>query len=251
MAAYDQLASVYDWLTPDELLDPAGAVAAYEAVVSALPKGARVLDCACGPGRLAVGLAAGGYEVVASDASPAMVARTRALATEHGVAVDASVCTWENLHTRGDGRFDAVLCVGNSLPHAEGRPGRRAALAEMAAVLAPDGVVAISSRNWERLRRQRPTLEVADRVVTRGGRRGVVVHAWTLPHAWGAAHGLEITVALLGDDDMVERFGERLAFWPFRPGELNDDLRAVGLAPGVSTYAPDCDRYLVTARRRP
>jgi SAM-dependent methyltransferase len=44
-----------------------------------------VLDCACGTGTLAVGLAPAGFVVAASDASPAMVERTRALAAERGV----------------------------------------------------------------------------------------------------------------------------------------------------------------------
>ncbi len=76
-----------------------------------------MLDCACGIGLLAAGLAGAGYETQASDISPEMVARTRAL----GVA--ARVCAWEALEPTAD--FDAVLCVGNSLAHAQ---DRRAAL---------------------------------------------------------------------------------------------------------------------------
>jgi hypothetical protein len=40
---------------------------------------------------------------------------------------------------------------------------------------------------------------------------------------------------------------ERLAFWPFRHQTLDEDLRAAGLALASSTYAPDVERYLVTA----
>ena len=82
MVAYDQLAAVYDWLVADDMLSPEGSVAAHDAVVAALPRGARVLDCAAGTGLLAVGLAERGFGVVASDASPAMIARTRALAAD-------------------------------------------------------------------------------------------------------------------------------------------------------------------------
>jgi 2-polyprenyl-3-methyl-5-hydroxy-6-metoxy-1,4-benzoquinol methylase len=69
--AYDGLADVYEWLVPDALLTPEGTVAAFGGSVS-LPRGGRVLDCACGIGQLAVGLALCGFDVVASDASPAM-----------------------------------------------------------------------------------------------------------------------------------------------------------------------------------
>jgi 2-polyprenyl-3-methyl-5-hydroxy-6-metoxy-1,4-benzoquinol methylase len=73
--AYNGLADVYDWLVPDALLTPEGTIAAFRGPVS-LPPGGRVLDSACGIGQLAVGLALQGFDVVASDASPAMVQRT-------------------------------------------------------------------------------------------------------------------------------------------------------------------------------
>jgi len=75
---------------------------------------------------IAVGLALAGCDVVATDASEAMVQRTARLAAEHGARVEASVCTWDALPGRGwDAAFDVVFCVGNSLPHAVGRDGRR------------------------------------------------------------------------------------------------------------------------------
>ena len=71
-------------------------------------------------GTLAVGLALRGFEVTASDASPEMVGANEALAAERGVALQTATRTWAEL----DGeRFDAVLCVGNSLTHAGGRAG--------------------------------------------------------------------------------------------------------------------------------
>src|SRR3954471_7872923 len=83
---YDELASVYDWLVPDDLLTPEGSAAAFSMVADELRPGARVLDCAAGTGQLAVGLALRGFDVTATDASGGMVERTRALAGAHGVA---------------------------------------------------------------------------------------------------------------------------------------------------------------------
>jgi SAM-dependent methyltransferase len=247
---YDELASVYEFLVPDALLEPEGAVAAFSPVVEQLAPGASVLDCAAGSGQLAVGLALQGFDVTASDASEPMIARTRALAAARGVAVQAHACSWNGLAHQGWGeRFDAVLCVGNSLMHAAGRDVRRAALAAMAGVLRDDGLLALTSRIWELLRAARPRLEVGDELVERDGRRALVVRSWTIAERWDEPHGLEVAVALLGDDGSVATHGELLAFWPFTEGELDDDLRAAGLAPEASTYAPDVDRYLVTARR--
>lgn len=249
MTAYDELTPVYDWLVPDSLLEPESAVAAFAGAVSELPAGARVLDCACGTGQLAVGLAARGFDVVATDASPGMVARTHALADAHGVSLDAIVCPWVELGYAVDGPFAAVFCVGNSLTHAEGEAERRAALAAMAGVLAPGGLLQLTSRNWERLRGRRPRLDIADQLTRRAGRTGLAIRAWTLPDTWDAPHHLDVSVAEIDGDRVVSSVGERLTFWPFTHGQLLDELRAAGLEAVADSYAADVDRYGVIARR--
>jgi SAM-dependent methyltransferase len=250
--SYDTLASVYDFLMPDDLLDPAGSFAAFAAWVEGLPAGAQVLDCACGPGHLAVGLAQAGFAVTATDASPAMTSRAAALAQEHGVALTAEPLAWAQLGDRGwDGRFSAVFCVGNSLTHAEGAAARRDALGNMAAVLAADGRLIVTSRNWEDVRLEGSGLSVDDRLVTRDGRRGLVIRHWTIAPAWTDRHRMDVAVALLDEQggDAVHTVAEHLTFWPFRHEELLDDLAAVGLEVETTTYAPDAERYLVTAKR--
>jgi SAM-dependent methyltransferase len=248
-AAYDELAAVYEFLVPEPLLTPEGAVAAFAEVVRDVEPGARLLDCACGTGTLAVGLAQQGFAVTATDASGAMVEETRALAARHGVEVRAERCAWEALPGCGwDAVFDAVLCVCNSLTHAPGSEGRRSALRGMAGVLRPGGLLAITSRNWETLLARGPGLDVDERLTERGGGRGLVVRAWTLPGDWEAPHHLDTAVALIGDDGAVRTHSERLTFWPFTHEELQADLRAAGLTPASSTFG-DADRYLVTARR--
>jgi len=244
---YDTLAGVYDWLVPEPLRTPEGAAAAF---VGVLPAGAtRVLDCAAGTGQLAVGLARAGFQVVASDASAAMVARTRALAEAYGVDVPAVRCAWADLPARGwHGSFDAVLCVGNSLTHAAGRAGRRAALGAMAGVLRAGGRLVVTSRNWEHVRERGSGLEVADQLAERDGERALVVHGWTIPDGWDDPHVLDVAVARIDGTGAVTTARERLTFWPFRAGDLDADLRSAGLEPESSTYHERDERYLVTAR---
>ena len=225
---YSSLAEVYDFLVPEALLSPEGSAAAFEGL---LEPGWRVLVCACGTGTLAVGLALAGFAVDASDASPEMVTRTRALAVLRGVDVWAEARRWEEL--RG-GPYDAVLCVGNSLTHAAGTAGRRAALSGMHRVLREDGLLAVTSRTWER--RQ----EAGEEAVERDGRRATVRRAW---HD-GDPRTLEIVVTL--DDGAVH--AETLEYWPFTHEELDEELRASGFEPETTTWDPDVDRYLVTAR---
>ncbi len=248
---YDTLAGVYDWLVPDQLLTPEGGVAAFAgSVVEGLRPGARVLDCAAGTGQLAVGLALRGFDVVATDASGAMIERTRRLAADRGATLRAEICAWEELAGQDlGGSFEAVLCVGNSLVHAAGAGARRAALAAMSALPAPGGVLVVTSRNWERVRREGSGLRIADRLVERDGRRGLVIYAWDIPDAPDDPHVLDVAVALLDDDDIVTTHRERMRFAPFTHEELDDELRAAGLVAESSTFADYCERYLVTARR--
>ena len=242
---YGTLADVYDWLVPPELLRPEGSAAAFDGLLE-LPAGARVLDCAAGTGTLAVGLALRGFDVVATDASAAMIARTRALAARHSVNLDARVCAWEDLS--GPPAFDAVFCVGNSIPHAEGQAARRRAFAAMAGVLRAGGLLVVTSRNWELERVQGSRVNVSEQLVERAAGRALVVQSWTIADAWEDMHTLEVVVALIGDDGAVTAHGERLRCWPFRHETLEEDLRAAGLEPAASTYDPEVGRYLVIAR---
>jgi SAM-dependent methyltransferase len=230
---YGTLAEVYDFLVPEALLSPEGSAAAFDDLLAGLAPGARVLDCACGTGTLAVGLALRGFDVTASDASPAMVARTRALAAERDVPLDVATRAWAEL---GGEPFEAVLCVGNSLTHAGGRAGRLSALDGMRRVLRDGGLLAITSRNWERPQ------EGEDEVVERGGRRATVQRTWL----GGDPRRLEVVVTL--EDGSVH--AERLAYWPFTHDELDDDLRAAGFEPEASTWSPEADRYAVTSRAK-
>jgi SAM-dependent methyltransferase len=248
--AYGDLAAVYEWCLDDAIITPEGQVAAFATILDGLAPGSRILDCAAGTGLLAVGLALAGFEVTASDLSEAMLARARDLAAERGVALEPVRCAWEDLGDQGwEGRFDAVLCVGNSLAHAPGEASRRAALRAMAGVLAPGGRLVVTARNWELLRASGTHVRIDERVRVRRTRRAVVIQAWTVPDAWDAPHLQDVRVAELGADDAVTVSGERLTVWPFRHQELAADLAAAGLVAATSTYDPAVGRYLMTARK--
>jgi hypothetical protein len=106
----------------------------------------------------------------------------------------------------------------------------------------------LTSRNWELVRAAGSRIEIAERMVQRGGRAGLPVRAWTIPGAWEAPHRLDVAVAF-PDGERVESVAESLTFWPFVYATLEADLRAAGLVVEGTTYAPGAERYLVTARR--
>jgi ubiquinone/menaquinone biosynthesis C-methylase UbiE len=140
VTGYDALAAVYEWLIWDAKLAPAEFAASFDDVLRLLPSNAEVLDCSCGTGQLAVGLAGLGMQVVATDASEAMVRRTAELSEEFRASVRTVRADRQELPDHfDDATFDMVFCVGNSLHHAAGATGRVAALESMSRLLRRGG----------------------------------------------------------------------------------------------------------------
>jgi SAM-dependent methyltransferase len=111
----------------------------------------RVLDVACGTGKHAIALARRGYEVVGADVSRGMVEQARENAAAAGVDVTFLKAGFGALAEALGGTFDAVLCLGSSLPHALTVDALSATLRDWAAVLRPGGMVLVQSRNFDRV----------------------------------------------------------------------------------------------------
>ncbi len=113
-----------------------------------------MLDAACGTGHHAIALARQGYQAVGADLSAAMIEQARRNAAAAGVEVRFAVAGFGGLAALGQ-TFDAVLCLGNSLPHLLTEKALAEALSDFAAVLHPGGLVVIQNRNFDRVWRQR------------------------------------------------------------------------------------------------
>ena len=111
----------------------------------------RVLDAACGTGRHAIALAQHGYEVAGADLSTAMIAQARENAAAAQVAVSFVPAGLGHLADRIPGSWDAVLCLGHSLPHLLSAEEVAAALHDFAQLLRPAGLLLLQDRNDERL----------------------------------------------------------------------------------------------------
>ncbi|MFD4673262.1 class I SAM-dependent methyltransferase [Lentzea sp. NPDC058450] len=250
MTGYDALAEVYEWLISDAKLAPAEFAASFEDVLSLLPSNAHVLDCSCGTGQLAVGLAGRGIQVVATDASEAMVRRTAELSEEFGAFVRALRADWEELPGHfDDDTFDMVFCVGNSLHHAVGARGRGAALESMSRLLRRGGRLVLTSRTWELVRAKGSRLDIGERLVRRNGRDAVVVYRWEIAPLWEEEHHVEIAIAEVDAAGAVLVRSELLSCWPYRYDELEVELRRVGLRIEMSTFNPETDNYMVVASK--
>jgi SAM-dependent methyltransferase len=110
----------------------------------------RVLDAACGTGRHAIALAQRGYQVTGADLSLPMVERARLNAEAAGAGASFAVAGLGQLAVLGE-TFDALLCLGNSLPHLLTSAEQALALADFAAVLRAGGLLVVQNRNFDRV----------------------------------------------------------------------------------------------------
>ena len=151
-AFYDGLAGTYDLMFPD--WDASMARQASQ-LSEFIPSGARVLDCACGIGTQAIGLAMRGYDVVGADLSPMAAARAGVEATARGMSLPSLAADMRALPF-ADSSFDVVLAADNALPHLLTSDDVLTALREMRRVLRPGGRLIISTRDYDAIRRERP-----------------------------------------------------------------------------------------------
>jgi glycine/sarcosine N-methyltransferase len=137
-----------------------------------------VLDCSCGIGTQAIGLALHGHRVTGTDLSHRAAGRAAREAARRGVTLRTATADMRRLPFP-DGRFDAVVCADNALPHLLTERDVHAALAEMRRVLRPGGLLLVSTRSYDELLRDRP--ESMPPQVNRpaeGGDRSVAFQLW-------------------------------------------------------------------------
>lgn len=109
----------------------------------------RILDVATGTGFHSVRLLKAGFDVVSADGSANMLARAFKNSREHGFILRTVQADWRILTRHIQGRYDAVICLGNSFTHLFSERDRRKALAEYYSVLRHDGILIIDQRNYD------------------------------------------------------------------------------------------------------
>lgn len=159
---YDALAPMFDVMTDWE----ARMAAEGPFLRGVLERSAatRVLDAACGSGGHVLALAEWGYVAAGVDASPVMIEMARGKAAGRGLAAPLAVADLAGLSALvGEGRaaeddtaavaqlapYDAVLCLGNSLPHLQTQAELVQALRGMAAALRPGGLLVLQNLNYD------------------------------------------------------------------------------------------------------
>ncbi len=116
------------------------------------PHELKVLDAACGTGRHAIALANEGFQMSGADLYPEMVSQALANAFAADQNLNLKTVGFGNMAKAFNGeQFDALLCLGNSLPHVQSQKELADALADFAALVKPGCIMILQSRNFDRV----------------------------------------------------------------------------------------------------
>ncbi|WP_338873419.1 class I SAM-dependent methyltransferase [Myxococcus stipitatus] len=176
---YEGLAEEYHLLYANWAQTVERQGAALDALLrrSGAPPPRRVLDCACGIGTQALGLAGRGYVVHATDLSPSAIARAGREARAMGIHLTTGVADMRTLDTEVPGTFDVVVAFDNAIPHLLTDEDLDAAARAMAAKLVPGGLLALSIRDYDLLMTQQPRF-TSERVLDAPEGRRILFQVW-------------------------------------------------------------------------
>jgi len=110
-----------------------------------------LLDCSCGIGTQAIGLALQDYRVHATDLSKVSIECARKEATNLDATMTFGVADFRELEETIADTFDVVLSCDNSISHCLKDEDLDAALASMKGRLNPGGLLLISFRDYDAL----------------------------------------------------------------------------------------------------
>ena len=111
----------------------------------------KVIDVATGTGFHSVQLIKAGFDVTSADGNADMLVRAFENGKKHGLIVRTVHADWRSLTNCIHGKYDAVICLGNSFTHLFSEQDRRRALAEFYAALNHHGVLILDQRNYDRI----------------------------------------------------------------------------------------------------
>ncbi len=244
---YDNMASQYDKLFLDWEATTHEQAEILERIISehGLDRDARVLDCACGIGTQAIGLAALGYDVTASDISDGELAEARVRAEKNNVRIRFEHVDFRTLSDVFDGDFDVVMAMDNALPHMLTSEDLASAIGSIVRQVRPGGIFIASIRDYDELLEKKPPYSPPYIHKTAEGQR-VSFQTWE----W-KGENYHLVQYIIDDEEMLQISKFECEYYAVRKRELTDLLLANGFS-GVSWKTPEESAFyqpIVVARR--
>lgn len=136
-----------------------------------------ILDCSCGIGTQAIGLALLGHRLTATDLSPRSIERAREEAERFGVEITFGTADFCTLEEAFEGTFEAVISFDNALPHMMSRDDLLCAARSIRLKVREGGLFMASIRDYDELLKERLGATTPKVIDTPEGRR-VYFQVW-------------------------------------------------------------------------
>ncbi|MBQ3892077.1 MAG: class I SAM-dependent methyltransferase [Mailhella sp.] len=233
-AFYDGLAAHYDKLFLDWQSTTQEQAAILQGIFreSGFGPEARILDCACGIGTQALGLARCGYAVTASDFSAGALAEARERARENGVQIRFERADFRALEEVFTEQFDIVLAMDNALPHMLTAEDLEKAVRSITGRVRQGGIFVASIRDYDSLLAARPPYSPPYIHKTVKGQR-VSFQTWD----WKDEH-YRLTQYIIDDEGDLDVRKFECEYRAVRRAELTELLLAGGCS-GVAWKSPE------------
>ena len=197
---YDNLASQYDKLFQDW----DAAVKEQSLLLDKIFKdngysnSTGVLDCACGIGTQAIGIAKLGYNVTASDISDEELNEARRRAEKNNVKIHFENADFRNLSEVFSNKFDIIIAMDNALPHMLTKSDLETAVKSIVSQLSPGGMFVASIRDYDSLLNDKPPYSPPYIHKTKNGQR-VSFQTWE----WNGEH-YRLTQYIIDDNETLK-----------------------------------------------
>ena len=197
---YDNLSTQYDKLFLDWQTTTHEQAAILSKLIADIgfDKRARILDCACGIGTQAIGLAALGYTVTASDISDGELAEANKRAEKNGVNIlfkHADFCSLSDVFSE---KFDIVIAMDNALPHMLTIEALESAVRSITDQIKTGGIFVASIRDYDSLLSTKPPYSPPYIHKTNNGQR-VSFQTWV----W-SGDNYQLTQYIIDDEESLQ-----------------------------------------------
>ena len=245
---YDNMATQYDKLFLDWQ-----ATTREQAVIlnkifadNGFERSAQVLDCACGIGTQAIGLAALGFAVTASDISDGELAEAADRAEKNGLKIRFEHADFCALSDTFSEQFDIVIAMDNALPHMLTSEALGSAVKSITGQIKPGGIFVASIRDYDSLLAEKPPYSPPYIHKTENGQR-VSFQTWV----W-SGDNYQLTQYIIDDEDDLQISKFVCEYRAARREELTNLLRANGCSDVVWMFPDETGFYqpIVVAGKR-
>jgi glycine/sarcosine N-methyltransferase len=172
-AFYDNMSEYYHLIFADwqSSVDRQATIFDRLLEVNGMTKRHSILDCACGIGTQALGLAKLGYHVSGSDISKNEIERAIKEADVRNLHIDFKQADFSNLQLAFNQSFDIVMAIDNALPHLIHKEDLKQALMSIYSTVNDNGIFIASIRDYDEILKTKPTCPTPYIIPTPTGKR--------------------------------------------------------------------------------